>query len=130
MIRRPPRSTRTDTLFPYTTLFRSAHAGLWLSFSGRSTRFADTLRHLPAAAGRHRDVGTLAASLPAEREEPTCKRKTKAQIGRESCRDRVCQYVVISVVAVSLQNKQQTKKTRYATCEQMTIPTDNLTHNN
>src|SRR3546814_1554021 len=27
MIRRPPRSTRTDTLFPYTTLFRST--GLW-----------------------------------------------------------------------------------------------------
>src|SRR3546814_13190536 len=27
MIRRPPRSTRTDTLFPYTTLFRS----LWLT---------------------------------------------------------------------------------------------------
>src|SRR3546814_10847671 len=27
MIRRPPRSTRTDTLFPYTTLFRSNH---WL----------------------------------------------------------------------------------------------------
>src|SRR3546814_8533246 len=26
MIRRPPRSTRTDTLFPYTTLFRSAPA--------------------------------------------------------------------------------------------------------
>src|SRR3546814_18509802 len=26
MIRRPPRSTRTDTLFPYTTLFRS---GIW-----------------------------------------------------------------------------------------------------
>src|SRR3546814_5018832 len=25
MIRRPPRSTRTDTLFPYTTLFRSMH---------------------------------------------------------------------------------------------------------
>src|SRR3546814_15580973 len=31
MIRRPPRSTRTDTLFPYTTLFRSAKAveALW-----------------------------------------------------------------------------------------------------
>src|SRR3546814_11804365 len=31
MIRRPPRSTRTDTLFPYTTLFRShlpAHLGI------------------------------------------------------------------------------------------------------
>src|SRR3546814_15342656 len=27
MIRRPPRSTRTDTLFPYTTLFRSDRAG-------------------------------------------------------------------------------------------------------
>src|SRR3546814_9021633 len=27
MIRRPPRSTRTDTLFPYTTLFRSLPAG-------------------------------------------------------------------------------------------------------
>src|SRR3546814_4165321 len=33
MIRRPPRSTRTDTLFPYTTLFRSKsgliHLGAW-----------------------------------------------------------------------------------------------------
>src|SRR3546814_10580632 len=27
MIRRPPRSTRTDTLFPYTTLFRSGRFG-------------------------------------------------------------------------------------------------------
>src|SRR3546814_4500150 len=26
MIRRPPRSTRTDTLFPYTTLFRSSNS--------------------------------------------------------------------------------------------------------
>src|SRR3546814_11946968 len=31
MIRRPPRSTRTDTLFPYTTLFRSDGGELWLS---------------------------------------------------------------------------------------------------
>src|SRR3546814_14751580 len=30
MIRRPPRSTRTDTLFPYTTLFRSAPADIHL----------------------------------------------------------------------------------------------------
>src|SRR3546814_4778271 len=28
MIRRPPRSTRTDTLFPYTTLFRSSAKGI------------------------------------------------------------------------------------------------------
>src|SRR3546814_14950139 len=30
MIRRPPRSTRTDTLFPYTTLFRSLQGGLFV----------------------------------------------------------------------------------------------------
>src|SRR3546814_10489652 len=35
MIRRPPRSTRTDTLFPYTTLFRSHHR-----YHGRSPRHA------------------------------------------------------------------------------------------
>src|SRR3546814_11090866 len=29
MIRRPPRSTRTDTLFPYTTLFRSRERGIY-----------------------------------------------------------------------------------------------------
>src|SRR3546814_14887387 len=34
MIRRPPRSTRTDTLFPYTTLFRSASQTAFL----RSTK--------------------------------------------------------------------------------------------
>src|SRR3546814_3183729 len=32
MIRRPPRSTRTDTLFPYTTLFRSEATGHWVAF--------------------------------------------------------------------------------------------------
>src|SRR3546814_10809956 len=37
MIRRPPRSTRTDTLFPYTTLFRSSYF-LGVGFL---TRFAD-----------------------------------------------------------------------------------------
>src|SRR3546814_14489945 len=30
MIRRPPRSTRTDTLFPYTPLFRSAVSRVWV----------------------------------------------------------------------------------------------------
>src|SRR3546814_16420910 len=33
MIRRPPRSTRTDTLFPYTTLFRSCFADVYDSYS-------------------------------------------------------------------------------------------------
>src|SRR3546814_2855885 len=43
MIRRPPRSTRTDTLFPYTTLFRSPHhrAGPGLSVGQRRDAYAD-----------------------------------------------------------------------------------------
>src|SRR3546814_5577925 len=36
MIRRPPRSTRTDTLFPYTTLFRSPRSGA--AIEGRARR--------------------------------------------------------------------------------------------
>src|SRR3546814_14276113 len=35
MIRRPPRSTRTDTLFPYTTLFRSDESGATLAEGAR-----------------------------------------------------------------------------------------------
>src|SRR3546814_20326684 len=34
MIRRPPRSTRTDTLFPYTTLFRSVNGGMLFLVAG------------------------------------------------------------------------------------------------
>src|SRR3546814_8355260 len=34
MIRRPPRSTRTDTLLPYTTLFRSRHLVSWYGTIG------------------------------------------------------------------------------------------------
>src|SRR3546814_6214232 len=40
MIRRPPRSTRTDTLFPYTTLFRSP--GLAVSAASLSTHVGPT----------------------------------------------------------------------------------------
>src|SRR3546814_14804353 len=41
MVRRPPRSTRTDTLFPYTTRFRSRnHAGLRRGDDGIITRVA------------------------------------------------------------------------------------------
>src|SRR3546814_18226781 len=42
MIRRPPRSTRTDTLVPYTTLFRS-----------QDLHPAPARRHRPAGAARH-----------------------------------------------------------------------------
>src|SRR3546814_1879781 len=41
MIRRPPRSTRTDTLFPYTTLFRSANGGEGPGGNARDNRRAD-----------------------------------------------------------------------------------------
>src|SRR3546814_203825 len=34
MLRRPPRSTRTDTLFPYTTLFRSRFRSCWHPWKG------------------------------------------------------------------------------------------------
>src|SRR3546814_9754506 len=39
MIRRPPRSTRTDTLFPYTTLFRSAGKDAHLLLDLRSSLY-------------------------------------------------------------------------------------------
>src|SRR3546814_15136780 len=49
MIRRPPRSTRTDTLFPYTTLFRSTAFHLAtddLTVNGRTANIAVLhLRH-------------------------------------------------------------------------------------
>src|SRR3546814_3212562 len=40
MIRRPPRSTRTDTLFPYTTLFRSANSPALTSLVSVSSLYA------------------------------------------------------------------------------------------
>src|SRR3546814_12746152 len=57
MIRRPPRSTRTDTLFPYTTLFRSVWIGtvegnvaVELDAEARPVEFAGA----DAAVHRHR----------------------------------------------------------------------------
>src|SRR3546814_14781114 len=47
MIRRPPRSTRTDTLFPYTTLFRSVW---WLRLGIRIERIKPGR---PTQNGRH-----------------------------------------------------------------------------
>src|SRR3546814_2784487 len=41
MIRRPPRSTRTDTLFPYTTLFRSDGLGLSVAAEEQKNRTPD-----------------------------------------------------------------------------------------
>src|SRR3546814_9926145 len=51
MIRRPPRSKRTDTLFPYTTLFRSATGPWWDRTIG--------LLHDSNPAGRDRDWAAI-----------------------------------------------------------------------
>src|SRR3546814_1914687 len=55
MIRRPPRSTRTDTLFPYTTLFRSGRVAT--AFHG------EIATHAEAGATLHDRRGRLAAVL-------------------------------------------------------------------
>src|SRR3546814_3814997 len=63
MIRRPPRSTRTDTLFPYTTLFRSgqraddvARAQLVCAAGVDAQRGHGRLRHRARLAGQGRDL--------------------------------------------------------------------------
>src|SRR3546814_16528930 len=44
MLRRPPRSTRTDTLFPYTTLFRSINTKAVAVFGQATYEIAEDLR--------------------------------------------------------------------------------------
>src|SRR3546814_10596757 len=68
MIRRPPRSTRTDTLFPYTTLFRSFDRRRVYGMSGRKRTGADArscgrekMTHTPEKAAFS---GVDAASRP------------------------------------------------------------------
>src|SRR3546814_5133642 len=64
MIRRPPRSTRTDTLFPYTTLFRSS---------------------APAAAPRRRAAGRGGAGICAVRAQAaTCREASAGGEGRHA----------------------------------------------
>src|SRR3546814_15796080 len=124
MIRRPPRSTRTDTLFPYTTLFRSVVSSV-VAVTPRAAPLAPAslavLEKVTAAAfGQRRkmlrqslkslDLTTLGGD-PARLFEatgiaPTARaeelsvtdfcalaRLVASEIGRASCRERVCQYV-------------------------------------
>src|SRR3546814_17452255 len=46
IIRRPPRSTRTDTLFPYTTLFRSQHNDAVIRFHAAPHHIGDHIDEL------------------------------------------------------------------------------------
>src|SRR3546814_12039375 len=101
MIRRPPRSTRTDTLFPYTTLFRSI-GGVRLHKVGRiGLRGGD--RGLDAAetdAMFGPDIGfqpqrlrRIAKVDGGDVAAPDAVEGDPEQLGRASCRVRVCQYV-------------------------------------
>src|SRR3546814_12858399 len=114
MIRRPPRSTRTDMLLPYTTLFRSVQPiaaeliqkarepGLVeaLLIGLQMPLYADGVhrhvaRHQPVEQLQHGGAATLAAGgvvlYPEIGQEPHG--AGVDQIGRASCRERVCQYV-------------------------------------
>src|SRR3546814_13145059 len=111
MIRRPPRSTRTDTLFPYTTLFRSRYESLYAKdeISQQTLdQVRTTARALKAqadqAAAQLTAVQTTTEQLGAKRAQLAAAQAAVAQaqaaldqakpqqIGRASCRERVCQY--------------------------------------
>src|SRR3546814_19696595 len=110
MIRRPPRSTRTDTLFPYTTLFRSGAVVRFAHLPGRLV--TDTHRchpgthtslspypdrHPGQASASERDPGPIAppGAWPIHRSRLALPRTLHGavEIGRASCRARVCTYV-------------------------------------
>src|SRR3546814_14795600 len=81
MIRRPPRSTRTDTLFPDTTLFRSI-------LGGALQRMREVQRQKGGQAEGHRDVVKTIADRSAQRSG-----RPKARSGRgPGCFARVLQY--------------------------------------
>src|SRR3546814_11070576 len=98
MIRRPPRSTRTDTLFPYTTLFRSGgtarNIGIAAGFDptriavdavaavGCSAAFDRAARDGAQGIGRARDRAVDVE----HRSEPASQRATAEQLCL--CRDR------------------------------------------
>src|SRR3546814_12563234 len=102
MIRRPPRSTRTDTLFPYTTLFRSFESSTGIGVRGQ---VGGSLLAIGNTALMH-EVGVDASVLSTPAEEL---RRAGAsvmylavdgalagllgEIGSASCRERGCQYV-------------------------------------
>src|SRR3546814_14175351 len=102
MIRRQPRSTRTDTLFPYTTLFRSVDAAAGVAeavdqprLDRRGAVLEAIVEHEGAVAevvGQRiefaRNVVQRIGVQDAEVLQPF-----RMQIGRASCRERVCQYV-------------------------------------
>src|SRR3546814_19540314 len=83
MIRRPPRSTRTDTLFPYTTLFRSACG--WRLYMARGGRSADAaVVHRGAARAYRLSDGARGADPAAGRGGGADRADLAARIARRA----------------------------------------------
>src|SRR3546814_11423569 len=101
MIRRPPRSTRTDTLFPYTTLFRSGADGKVFFLLGpfhtqpRCYERKEVVSQLPSLLSESsgHDAGTRTTHPDGPITQGCLWEPPGSEIGRESCRERVCQYV-------------------------------------
>src|SRR3546814_1649634 len=77
MIRRPPRSTRTDTLFPYTTLFRS---GLSYPRTARA-RKADRAARLPQDLRALARAGAGDHAGPVQPHAQGCERRGRKDAG-------------------------------------------------
>src|SRR3546814_16677688 len=101
MIRRPPISTRTDTLFPYTTLFRSC-AALRVAMLPAATTQTQYLRHFDASIAQLMVPDPrLTSSIPSfdpdeliqSHPVPTLLIAGGGEIGRATGRERGCQYV-------------------------------------
>src|SRR3546814_11642471 len=99
MIRRPPRSTRTDTLFPYTTLFRSAPGHILPEAGLPGALDHHDLETRPQQIAQAADVMRIAGAdenvrgAQIKRVDRLFVDRAVHQIGRASCRERVCQYV-------------------------------------
>src|SRR3546814_18220724 len=107
MIRRPPRSKRTDTLLPYTTLFQSARCSLGSrrqKYHRRSLPSGLDRRPEPPRAAPDLALRVGAGWLPrrvAAPAAPRCLLSRDPPIVIPSCRERVCQSLSSLVVSVS-----------------------------
>src|SRR3546814_17619210 len=79
MIRRPPRSTRTDTLLPYTTLFRSLDAGL----VGEAEAVPADAVEMVAGVGADHRLGEHRHALGRVRPRPGCRQHAERAQGAD-----------------------------------------------